>query len=758
MAGERRVQRHESGASPTLGQSRVTQSGTFAKALASPLGMLLVFPGVVLVVGVFLIWAAQSSLRASNLELAQTRMQDEARLVAEHLGSALAQSDAILSDLESFALTIDSHTPPERVAYPLRRMINGRPGASYISVSFPDGTFEGAFVDEDGVVRFQVSRVLESATEESVFDFEGGEQLKLREVRKSQYDPRTRPFYVLALRESGRVWTEPYAFARTGDTGITRTSAVRKAGAGEHAVLTIDFDVRRLSPLLVRSDARSERPVLFDQKGTILADPQVKLQEGEIKGPPRLLHYRTQEDPVLNGFFAARDSSSSGEFFSFSTERGPHLAATAHLAGKGRPDWSVAFIASEASFLSSLDAYKRKSFVLAASAVVLATILSSAFARLVIRVRKEARDAREAARLARKQARELGSYRLVEQLGVGGMGEVWRAEHRLLARQAAIKLIKNEGGPDALEAHKERFRREAQCLAGLRSRNTIEIFDYGVTDDGTFFYVMELLNGVDLETLVTKHGPQPPARVVNLLIQVCRSLSEAHAAGLVHRDVKPANIFVCRMADELDVVKVLDFGLVRSLNDEVPFQSADTKGQAPTSGLRETVPADKVASGASGPRLTMADSIMGTPDFMAPEQAVGSEVDARADIYAVGCVAFWLLTGRTVFQGKTVMAQLASHIAEIPPRLDEVSPHKLPQSLVELVATCLEKRPEDRPQSAALLRDALTRIQAELDVSWESEVQGFWDQHEQSPAALSLSPTVASGDRLAHTVALQRIS
>src|SRR5690606_23946114 len=178
-----------------------------AKALASPLGMLLVFPGVVLVVGVFLIWAAQSSLRASNLELAQTRMQDEARLVAEHLGSALAQSDAILSDLESFALTIDSHTPPERVAYPLRRMINGRPGASYISVSFPDGTFEGAFVDEDGVVRFQVSRVLESATEESVFDFEGGEQLKLSEVRKSQYDPRTRPFYVLALRESGRVWT-----------------------------------------------------------------------------------------------------------------------------------------------------------------------------------------------------------------------------------------------------------------------------------------------------------------------------------------------------------------------------------------------------------------------------------------------------------------------------------------------------------------------------------------------------------------------
>ncbi len=758
MAGERRLQRHESGASPTLGPSRVTQSGTFAKALASPLGMLLVFPGVVLVVGVFLIWAAQSSLRASNLELAQTRMQDEARLVAEHLGSALGQSDAILSDLESFALTIDSLTPPERVAYPLRRMINGRPGASYISLSFPDGTFEGAFVDEDGAVRFQVSRVLESATEERVFDYAGGERLELREVRKSQYDPRTRPFYTLALRETGRAWTEPYAFARTGDTGITRTTLVRAAGAGEHAVLTIDFDVRRLSPLLVRTDARSERPVLFDQKGTILADPQVKLQEGEIKGPPRLLHYRTQDDAVLNGFFAARDSSSGSEFLSFPSERGPHLAATAHLAGKGRPDWSVAFIASEASFLSSLEAYKRKSFILAASAVILATIISSAFARLVVRVRKEAREAREVARLARKQARELGSYRLVEQLGVGGMGEVWRAEHRLLARQAAIKLIKNDNGPAALDAHKERFRREAQCLAGLRSRNTIEIFDYGVTDDGTFFYVMELLNGVDLETLVAKHGPQPSFRVVNLLIQICRSLSEAHAAGLVHRDVKPANIFVCKMADELDIVKVLDFGLVRTLHDEVPFQPTDSKGQAPTSGLRETAPVPEGGSAASGPRLTMADSIMGTPDFMAPEQAVGNEVDARADIYAVGCVAFWLLTGRTVFQGKTVMAQLAAHIAETPPRLDEVSSQELPPSLIDLVAACLEKRPEDRPQSAALLRDALTAIQAELGASWRSEVESWWQQHERTPAAMSLSSTIASDDRLAHTVALQRIS
>lgn len=765
MTGERRVGRHFSGhdeksSGPGFDSgARPPRSKLIAQTLASGWGILIIFPGLVLGLGLFLTWTAQSALRGSNLELAQTRMTDEASLVAEHLGAALGQADTILDDLISFASTIHSGSEPARVAFPLRRMIHGRPGASYISVSFPDGTFEGAFVDEDETVRFQVSRILNDHTEERVYDYGDREQLSLREVRKSQYDPRTRPFYALALGAKGKVWTEPYAFARTGDTGITRTSALRMGGSTEHAVLTIDFDVRRLSPLLVRSEARPERPILFDREGTILADPQVRLHRGPIQGLPRLLDYRTLRDPVLTGFFEQVKGLKGEGFLSFSTTSGPYLAATADLDGQGRPDWSVAFVAPEASFLKSLESYKKRSYLLAAAALVIATLLSTAFARLIVRVRREASKAREAAKKARKEARELGSYRLVERLGVGGMGEVWLAEHRLLARRAAIKLIKNEGSARDLEAHKERFRREAQSLAALRSRNTIELFDYGVTEDGTFFYVMELLDGLDLETLVAKDGPQPPARVVKLLIQMCRSLAEAHDVGLVHRDVKPANIFVCRMADELDVVKVLDFGLVRSVSDEnpaepLPSATGTPSSPDPVSGERATA---SESTQVSGPRLTLADSIMGTPDFMAPEQALGGGVDARADLYALGCVAYWLLAGRTVFRGQTVMAQLAAHIAEAPERLDEVAQGSMPSALVELVHSCLAKNPSDRPQSATEIRNALESIEAELDLSWQNQVKGWWEDR-QMDKPLSLSPTVLSDDHFGRTIALKQIS
>jgi serine/threonine protein kinase len=219
----------------------------------------------------------------------------------------------------------------------------------------------------------------------------------------------------------------------------------------------------------------------------------------------------------------------------------------------------------EARILWALHQHQQKSTVAATIATLLASALAWLLARHILRTRREAAVARAEAREAVARAQELGSYRLVEMLGKGGMGEVWRAEHRLLVRQAAIKLISmgEDAGLDASEVQ-ERFRREAQSLATLTSRNTIELFDYGVTADGTCFYVMELLDGMDLETMVGTHGPQPAARVIDFLIQACNSLAEAHDAGLVHRDIKPANLYVCRIADEVDVIKVLDFGLVRA--------------------------------------------------------------------------------------------------------------------------------------------------------------------------------------------------
>ena len=232
-------------------------------------------------------------------------------------------------------------------------------------------------------------------------------------------------------------------------------------------------------------------------------------------------------------------------------------------------------------------------------------------------------------------ARELGSYRLEEKLGQGGMGEVWRARHRLLARPAAIKLIRPssvaDGGVGVSAEAMRRFEREAQATARLRSPHTVELFDFGSADDGAFYYVMELLDGVDADTLVRRFGPIPFDRAIYLLGQVCHSLSEAESCGLVHRDVKPANIFLCRYGEDYDFVKVLDFGLVKGLDEPVDMETA----------------------------LTRANTIHGTPGFMAPEQVLASSnLDGRVDIYALGCVACWLLTGQLVFSGDTPMAIL----------------------------------------------------------------------------------------------------
>src|SRR6185503_13335671 len=272
------------------------------------------------------------------------------------------------------------------------------------------------------------------------------------------------------------------------------------------------------------------------------------------------------KEPGLDAFFAALAMQKPGPqgLLTFEVDGAQQLGAVSRVSDDASLDWNVGYVVPERIFFESLHLYGRRSIAIAVVAVLLALGVAVAFARLIVKVRKEAAEARAEAKRANLEARELGSYRLIKCLGKGGMGEVWRAEHRLLAREAAIKLIRLDSGAASSEEAQERFRREAQTLAALRSRSTIELFDYGVADDGTFFYVMELLDGQDLESLVVKHGPQPPGRVLRFLMQACRSLAEAHDVGLVHRDIKPANLFVCRVADEVDVVKVLDFGLVRA--------------------------------------------------------------------------------------------------------------------------------------------------------------------------------------------------
>jgi eukaryotic-like serine/threonine-protein kinase len=298
------------------------------------------------------------------------------------------------------------------------------------------------------------------------------------------------------------------------------------------------------------------------------------------------------------------------------------------------------------------------------------------------------------------RARELGSYRLVQRLGEGGMGAVWKAEHRLLARPAAIKLIRSAQPGDAAgvvsEDARRRFEREAQVIARLRSPHTVTLFDFGIADDGAFYYVMELLEGLDADRLIKRFGPMPAERVVWILRQICHSLSEAHSCGVVHRDIKPANIFLCRYGEDHDFVKVLDFGIAKPAAD----MSSETA-------------------------LTLANVIQGTPAFIAPEQALGEvDLDARADIYSTGCLAYWLLTGDLVFTGDTPMKLVMAHAHSppVPPSAKTELP--IPPQLDALVLSCLAKEREDRPPSARHLLERLEAIT--LETPWTAERAREW--------------------------------
>jgi len=307
-------------------------------------------------------------------------------------------------------------------------------------------------------------------------------------------------------------------------------------------------------------------------------------------------------------------------------------------------------------------------------------------------------------RLEAHEAKRLGQYRLTERIGRGGMGEVWKAEHRLLARPAAIKLIKPEmigaGDPAVTHDFMRSFEREAQITANLRSTHTVELYDFGITADAVFYYVMELLDGRDLESLVRELGPLEPERVAFLLEQVCDSLAEAHDQGLVHRDIKPGNILVCRLGRRLDFVKVLDFGLVKVRATE---HEAARPGSA---------------------RVT----VVGTPAYIAPEMAAGAAVDARADIYSLGCVAYWLLTGRQVFEATHPSAIVAKHIQEAVTAPSARAGKEIPPALERIVLACLEKDPARRPQSADELAAALRATG--LAAAWTQErARAWWDRH-----------------------------
>ncbi|HEY7449146.1 MAG TPA: protein kinase [Vicinamibacterales bacterium] len=293
----------------------------------------------------------------------------------------------------------------------------------------------------------------------------------------------------------------------------------------------------------------------------------------------------------------------------------------------------------------------------------------------------------------------IGSYRLTTRLGSGGMGEVWLGKHRLLARPAAIKLIRPDVQPGV--AHEQlvrRFQREAQVTAGLRSPHTVQLYDFGVNETGSFYYVMELLEGLDLHQIVTRFGPQPSERVAWLLRQACRSLAEAHEHSLVHRDIKPANLFVTSLGLEYDYLKVLDFGIVK-----------DQPGHETT-------------------MLTAQGVVQGTPAFMAPELVSGERVDGRADLYSLACSAYWALTGRPLFQATTPGQMLLHHVQTTPLPPSQVSELPVPAAFEAVLMTCLEKDPARRPSTALELEQQLARVA--FKQPWtEDRARVWWETH-----------------------------
>ncbi len=298
-------------------------------------------------------------------------------------------------------------------------------------------------------------------------------------------------------------------------------------------------------------------------------------------------------------------------------------------------------------------------------------------------------------------ARKFGQYQLRQKLGAGGMGEVYLAEHQLLKRPCALKLIKPQADSDPVAL--ARFEREVQSAARLSHPNTIEIYDYGHTDDGTFYYVMEFLPGMSLHEIVHSFGPLPPGRVIYVFRQVCAALAEAHALGLIHRDIKPANIFVALRGGEADCAKVLDFGLVKLPEEE------------------------------RGVQLTGEQRISGTPAYMAPEQAMGNRsLDARVDVYALGATMYFTLTGQPPFDAPTAFEVLMAH-ARDPVKPPSQLRADIPADIEQVVLRCLAKRREDRFPDVKDVAKTLASCASSAE--WDADKAALWSGAVRGPGS-----------------------
>jgi len=554
-------------------------------------------------------------------------------------------------------------------------LIANEAGDEYMLLLHPDGRFENR------VVRLSDPAFGVARNQRIHFDQSGN---RVRETIEEQpYDPRERPWFRGALsRPDSAHWTAPYTFRTTREPGIT-TSRVADAPGGR-LIVALDIKLLGLSRFTtqLRLRERGWVAVLLDHKVIGLPGPRSAaslaeqfadgLPAPEALDVPALAELAGNEDgqPAR---VALRDETYIGVAQTFPLAPGTALRVLSAVA--------------EADVLASVHQQRNRLL-----GVLLLAMLVALGASLVL-----SRSVQELRAPTGLEGQQVGQYKLESRLGEGGMGTVYRASHAMLRRPTAIKLLREDRRRAKDLA---RFEREVQLTSQLTHPNTIAIYDYGLTPDGAFYYAMEYVEGVTLQALINAVGPLPPARVIHILQQVLGSLAEAHDVGLIHRDIKPANIMLCERGGVADVVKVLDFGLVKRL--------APRDSEKDLSGI---------------------DNFAGTPLYVAPESVTNPKLlDARSDLYSVAAVGYFLLTGTPVFQGKTAVDTITQHLKAPPETPSARLGRPVSADLERVLLMALAKSPEGRPESARDFAQML-EICTDAHVWRQQDSRTWWRTH-----------------------------
>ena len=684
--------------------------GRIGDALASPVGVLVLIPLLVVGVGGFMAAVGQRSVEGSIDTLAEARFTDQTQQAVRHTRETLGQATPLLETWEGFLGEQGGWPAADATAAFLRVLMKERGGLSFVSFASPTGDLIGAYRDDAGEL-FLSERRLDDGGRCLLHDHRipaAGPIELTRTDEDCGYDARSRPFFRQAIRVGGMTWTDPYVFYDSGLPGVTCSAPLHDADGNFRGVVAVDFNLNDLSDYIAELDTMPQgRIFAYTGDRVLIAMPgsgegfaRDRRGEGELLTPEAL------GEPGLTAYFAALPGLDQGDggplLFRYEHGGDTVMASVTPCPLAGDLTWYVGALAPRSAFMAPAVAHRQTAVRVAAVALAVALALAALFAVHLVRSRRAAALARAAARAARREVKELGSYRLVRKLGEGGMGEVWLAEHQLLARPAAVKLLHgNQLGDLPRKELRDRladFEREAQATAALSSASTVRLFDFGVSRDGLLFYVMELLEGIDLDGIVRQFGPLNPARVIHLMRQVCSSLAEAHDKGLVHRDIKPSNVFCCVLGDEYDVAKVTDFGLVHVKEGQADGERSDT--------------------------------VAGTPAYMSPEHCMGQvDLDGRSDLYALGCVGYWLLTGRTVFDRTEPKDMMRQHVTARPTPPSEAAPLPVPPELDRAILRCLNKKPDRRFADARELRDALEAIPIPDEQRWDRARRRAWWVH-----------------------------